>query len=131
MRALGRVHRAIASLTLLAFFWGCHAWRPSEIAPNQLGESRAPHAIRITLRDGTRLVLYNPVVREDSVAGTRETPPDARGRRHHPTSVALADIAGVDTREHDGSMTVIAVLAVTAGLFGMAAIGCASGRCGP
>jgi hypothetical protein len=58
---------AIALLLLVA---ACSSWRTEPVTPTQLIQSRQPRKIRIERVDGTRLVLAQPFVRGDTVAGT-------------------------------------------------------------
>lgn len=64
--------RAALSLLLLFTHTGCTSWRTQPVAPATLVEERQPPAVRLTLQDGSKVVLHSPIVRGDTVVGLRQ-----------------------------------------------------------
>jgi hypothetical protein len=73
-------------LCLLAALSGCVGWHTSTVEPAILIAQDHPGAVRVTRQDGSRLLIYNPVVEGDSLRGRA-------GR--HPVALPLADVASV------------------------------------
>lgn len=79
---LVRVRYAVAALVALQVSsTGCAAWRQVEVAPTALATE--PQEVRITHPDGTRLVLYDPRIANDTLYGTMK-----EGKY----AIALADV---------------------------------------
>lgn len=49
---------------------GCSAWRQVAVSPAALATE--PKEVRVTRPDGTRLILYDPAMTPDSIAGVHE-----------------------------------------------------------
>ena len=58
-------HRPIAILLLGLHVAGCYGWHARDAS--QIVSEGRPSAIRVTMRDGNRLVLDQPAVRNDSI----------------------------------------------------------------
>lgn len=57
-----------AILALLLFTSACASWRQVQVGPTALAAE--PKEVRITHPDGTRLVLYDPRIVNDTLYGT-------------------------------------------------------------
>lgn len=101
---------------------GCHSWQVQSVpAAELLAASSPPAEIRLKLLDSTQLVLREPRLTGDSVAGMM------RGTR---AAVPVADVAQVAVRRFSPGRTVGLVAASVASLFGVAAAVCAAESCG-
>ena len=81
---------------------GCTSWSgPVRPAPEVLVRPRAVEA-RVLRADGTFLVLRDPTIRHDSIAGRLGGGPD--------TALALSDVARLEVRRPDGLRTAGLVL---------------------
>jgi hypothetical protein len=64
---------SVSRLTLIAALVlptvSCSHWRAQGLGPEMIVEHDKPKEIMVTRRDGTQLVLKNPVVEADSLAG--------------------------------------------------------------
>ena len=67
------LHRPIAALLLGLYLAGCYSWHREAVSPIQTVSQDEPSTIRVTTRDGTRLVLKLPAVRNDSILGLTES----------------------------------------------------------
>ncbi len=66
------VRRRLATTLLITVLCGsaCQAWRTERIAPDSL-LTRHPTKLRVIRTDGTQIVLEHPVLRGDTLSGTR------------------------------------------------------------
>lgn len=104
--------RPIAFALLLWYLPACTAWYVEErVSPQQLITAQHPTAVRVTLPDGSRIILGQPrIAPGDSLAGVLNGAP---------SSVAFADVTQVAMRKISAGRTVlllagIAVLAALA-----------------
>ena len=107
---------------------GCQAWHLEGVAPESLLATR-PGAIRVTRTDGSRVVLEEPVLRNDTVSGLVA---DKREGQQQ-VSIPMADVQQVETPRFDVARTFglfaglgVLVLATIAITF---AIACSGGAC--
>ena len=65
--------RAVLLLFLLLNLTACTSWQPAATpSPTQFVEVEQPDRVRVTVRDGTELVLDEPSVEGDELLGTVE-----------------------------------------------------------
>ena len=100
--------RAIALALLLWYVPACTTWQVQQgITPQQLIAARQPDAVRVTLPDSSQIVLHEPTIAGDSVAGI------VHGRD---SSVAASDVKQLAIRKVSGGRTFGAVVGL--GLLG-------------
>jgi len=106
------LRRAAAVLLLPCYLAACHRWVPSQ-EPVAVVASEGPRSLRVTLADGSRLVLRQAYLAADSLIGVRDAHP-AKLRQ----AVALADIVSFEIAELNPvtSAMAVAVGAAAAGL---------------
>jgi hypothetical protein len=97
-----------AMVALVVGASGCSAWQVRTAPVREVAAAPVPR-VRVTLRDGARMQLWNPRVEGDSLVG-QLTDDTTR------TTFAVADVATVETWEPSAAktaqMTVIVVLGV-------------------
>jgi hypothetical protein len=108
-------------IVLSAAAVGCHSWKVQEVAPESVLEQQHPSAVEVHHRDGSKFRLQNPSINQDTLIGTRSGS-EAR--------VPLDQVAGLGVRRFSAGRTTLLVLSIPAGLFGLAAVGCATSNCG-
>jgi hypothetical protein len=87
-------------------------WRTQSVAPEWLVRERRGAELRVTTRDGTRLVLHRPELVGDTLFGA---PPDTWPRDGRPRpAVALADVREVAVRRFNAIGTAAAGLGTLA-----------------
>jgi hypothetical protein len=103
-----RCYRAPAIPMLLLPLAGCTKWTP--VTPTPVGEfisEEEPRRLRIVSVDGRRVVVQNPIVRNDSIAEVREecsTSVAAGGRTVcQRTAVGIMALDEIALSEVDGS----------------------------
>jgi hypothetical protein len=112
-RKINHPHRsptAVALACSLIAIPACTHWAGQDAPTPQLLESRHPDQIRVTRRDGRRIVLVAPRIVGDSIIGTAEDP--GTGVRTAPYGIALADVREVAVRR----LNVGATIALAAGV---------------
>lgn len=97
--------RALVVLVCLALLSACTGWHTRNAPPAQAVSEGNPRTVRITRTDGSTLVLRDPQVTGDSIAGV-SVRTDSR------VAVALTDVDEVQTREVSALRTGGAALAV-------------------
>jgi hypothetical protein len=113
---------------LIALTSACHTWRVESASPQALLTSASPPGrLRVRLQDSTRLVLDQPHLLGDSLAGLQRTAAGVQSS----TAVPLESITEVAVRRFSTGKTVGLVAGSFAALFAVAAVGCAAdGGCG-
>jgi len=133
--------REAALLLLSLHLYGCYTWRPTTLSPLQAIEDEKPAQVRITSMRGDRIVVHDPLIREDSVAGTAEAYrrvelPATGGafaggvdaRADTAAAIAISDIQMIEVRRRSGLRTVgLIVLTVPVVLVVVGSVACASG----
>ncbi len=100
--------RPIVFAVLVSFLPACTVWQVQQgITPQQLIAARQPGKIRVTLPDSSQIVLHEPTIAGDSVAGV------VHGRD---SSVAASDVKQLAIRKVSGGRTFGAVVGL--GLLG-------------
>ncbi len=121
-----RVRPRLAATLLITVLCGsaCEVWRTERVAPEFLLATRHPAKLWVTRTDGTQIVLEHPVLRGDTLSGTR---PRSTGQDE--VRIPLTDVRQVATRGFSAGRTLglgvgMAALAYGAFLIGVAACGC-------
>jgi hypothetical protein len=119
------VRRQVAGTLLLMtlFGTGCQAWHTEGIAPEALLVNRQPTMLRVTLTDGSQVVLEHPVLRGDTLLGT-----GVGHNGEHDLRIPLTDVRQLATRGFSAGRTVGLGVGVAALFFGAVVI--ASVTCG-
>jgi hypothetical protein len=68
MEAGMKPYRPVALLLLVLHVGACSSWRPLPVSPREYIETE-PTSVRITTLDGTRVVLPEPAIANDSIHG--------------------------------------------------------------
>jgi hypothetical protein len=77
------------------------SWNTQEASPQQVLEDEQPDKVRVTLSDGSQVVLEEPEVSGDTLTGV------ATGQQR---SIPLADVSALAVRKADASRTLGAVV---------------------
>jgi hypothetical protein len=109
--------RPLAMLMLVVFLSGCTTWRPTTLSLAQVVQEEQASSVRITRRDGTRVIVDDPVLRNDSLQVTEEACILAAGGervgcRSVTRMVALDSVTQLEVRQIDVIATTLAVVAV-------------------
>jgi hypothetical protein len=109
MRAV-QAQRALAAGWLALATTGCAAWRVESVPPKELLKDPGVHAVRVTRADKSKVELYYPAIKGDSIVG-------------HPTETAIArvvmplsQVQTIATKHTSMGKTLLAVLAVGGGV---------------
>jgi hypothetical protein len=97
--------RPIAYTLLLWYLAGCTTWRVQNLTPQQIIDRWHPASVRVTTADSSEFVLDQPkIAGSDSLAGFHNGAP---------STVAVADVTHVATREFSAGKTVGLVVGVS------------------
>ena len=93
------LRRPIACALLLWYLAACTTWHVEKgVSPSQLISTKHPTAVRLNLADGSRMVLLEPRIAGDSLAGV--------SRNGAPSSVAVSDVTQVAIEKVDAGATI-------------------------
>ena len=108
------VRRFIACILLPCYLVACTSWKTQEASPQQVLADDQPDKVRVTLTDGSQVVLEEPAVSGDTLSGLDDSTP---------VHIPLADVADVEVRKTDIIPTVaLVVLGLGVVFVGVAAI---------
>lgn len=88
-------HRASLLFMLLT---ACATWQVETAAPAEFIRQQKPRSVRVVLTDSSRVLIADPVIRSDSIAGDIRLMDPMTGPprlQNLPVAVALADVASV------------------------------------
>lgn len=108
------LRRVLLPLALLAFLSACHTWVPLSSPGAQAIAQEGRGTVRLTLADGSRVVLKEPRVRGDSLVAFDDT-----------AGVALVDVRQVEARR----TKVLATAGLIFGAASLAVVGTALAVC--
>jgi len=91
--------RSLSFLTLCLV--ACSSWHLETMSPRELITSRQPDKVRVTTPRGRHVLVLNPRVSGDTLAGL-----DYRGNRR---VVPVADIQSIETRRFSTGMLVLGI----------------------
>jgi hypothetical protein len=127
------LRRLIACILLPTYLGACVTWKTQEASPQQVLADEQPDKMRVTLADGSRVVLLEPVVSGDTLTGIGEARRTHQG--YEPVgrlSIPLDDVADVAVRKGDFLKSVVLMLgiAVAVGVAAVFVLRCPEGeRC--
>jgi hypothetical protein len=84
------LRRVVLPITLLAFLSACHKWVPLEPPVAQAVAERDPGTIRVTLADGSQVVLKEPRISGDSLMALEDV------KEPHPAAVRASKAPDVN-----------------------------------
>jgi len=121
------VRRRLAATLLITVLCGsaCQAWRTERMSPESLLATRHPTKLWVTRTDGTQLVLEHPVLRGDTLSGTRP-----RWTGQDEVRIPLTDVRQVATRGFSAGRTIglgVGVAALAFGAFLIGVVACDPG----
>ena len=121
-----RVRRRLAVTLLITVLCGqaCQAWHTERSAPESLLGTRQPTKLRVPRTDGTQIILERPLLRGDTLSGSRP-----RWTGQDEVRIPLADVRQVATRGFSAGRTIglgvgVAALAYVGFVIGVVACGC-------
>jgi len=120
------VRRRLAATLLITVLCGsaCQAWRTERMAPESL-LTRHPTKLRVIRTDGTQIVLEHPVLRGDTLLGTRP-----RWTGQDEVRIPLTHVRQVATRGFSAGRTIglgVGVAALAFGAFLIGVVACDPG----
>ena len=120
------VRHRVAVVLLMTMLCGsaCQAWRTERIAPESL-LTRHPTKLRVIRTDGTQIVLEHPVLRGDTLSGTRP-----RWTGQDEVRIPLTHVRQVATRGFSAGRTIglgVGVAALAFGAFLIGVVACDPG----
>jgi len=112
------LRRPIAAVLLLCYLAACTSWHvEKEVNPLQLISTKHPRVVRLTRADGSRMVLDQPRIAGDSLAGVHNAVL---------SSVAVSDVTQVATPRFSAGKTIGLFLGLSVVAVGTAVIACLS-----
>ncbi len=121
---IGR-YRPVMLALLVLHLSACTSWQPTFLSPPQVIEEEEPDRVRITRSDGDRVIIRNPEVRADSIAGSMN---EAGSRTE--MSVPISDIQWFEVRQPSRQHTIalVVILGFPVVLYGLLALLCTPSR---
>ena len=124
MQTYLRLRRLTCYLLLPAFLAGCSSWYVQEVSPQQLITEEQPGKIRVTLTDGSQMVLEQPRVSGDTLMGKfapKGFAPSAQVqlKRGEQVNIPLSDVTDVAIQKTDAGKTFVRVAVVGAAVVGL------------
>jgi len=117
MRTQAPLRRLVACILLPCCLLACSTWRTQEASPQQVLAVEQPAKVRVTLVDGSQVVLEEPAVLDDTLVGLVE--------EEH-VGIPLTDVSALAVRKTDTHLTIGAVfgglLLTAAAAFGIFAL---------
>jgi hypothetical protein len=107
------VRRLIACILLPSYLVACTSWKTQEASPQQVLEDEQPDKVRVTLSDGSQLVLEEPAVSGDTLSGLDDGTP---------VHIPLANVSSIAVKGTDAAKTAGAALVVIGTVVWVAAI---------
>jgi len=100
------IRRVLVPVMAVSLLSACHYWAVQEMAPAQVVIEKEPSKIRLTMLDGDRMELADPIVTDGEIVGH---PLDHRCRDRWNRRYVLCDtlrvptdsVASIETREPD------------------------------
>jgi hypothetical protein len=129
------------ALAMLLPCGGCSHWKETGVRPDYLLETTHADRLRLSLADGSRFVVNDPVARADTLFGWRDPRaalpsgvPDPSATFHSPyrtaskesVQVPFSEIVGTEVRKGDPGGTALLVTGIIAGSIGLLAVAVAA-----
>ena len=89
------VRRIISCILLPCYLVACSTWKTQEASPQQV-LAEQPDKVRVTLSDGSQVVVEEPVISGDTLTGVAE------GQQR---SIPLSDVADVQVKKTEALLT--------------------------
>ena len=104
--------RVIVPVMAVSVLSACHTWKHQEMAPAQVVTEKEPDKIRLTMLDGEKIELYDPTVSNGEIVGQTRLEYDGVRTRQVTGNLGVAadSVARIETREIDGTATVVGVM---------------------
>ena len=118
----------VAGLGLAA----CATWQPATVPAPQVILEEQPSSVRLTLRDGERMVLDKPELRADSIIGEQTSTTTSRGPNGRTVttvtdiqtrSVPLAAVSRLDVRHTNVAAAIFTTIPLGLAVMLLAALG--------
>ncbi len=110
---VARRRRGASLLLILLYGTACLGWHTVRVAPESFLATREPAELRVTTTEGSQIVVEQPVLRGDTLVGTRH-----RQGQQQEVRVPLTDVRAVATRGFSAGRTVGLVLIAVPVAFG-------------
>jgi hypothetical protein len=104
------LRRAAAAAVLAAGTSGCVSWRVESVSPRELLRASDVPAVRVSRPDRSQVELYDPHLAGDSIVGH---PTDRAIAR---VAIPLAQVQTIETRHHSLGKSLLAGVAIGAGI---------------
>lgn len=115
--------RGVCCLLVLLIVTACTSWQIQPVEPATLVKERNPPSVRLTMQDGSKVVVHSPVARGDSVVGLRTTrsedeawraegSPSTTSTTSATIAVPLSMIRWIAVRKGDAGRSLIAVFVI-------------------
>ena len=100
------LRRLTCCLLLPVYLAGCSSWYVQEVSPQQLVTEEQPGKIRVTLTDGSQVVLEQPRVSGDTLMGNApKVAPSGKVVVSQQVNIPLSDVADVAIQRTDAGKT--------------------------
>ncbi len=120
MQSYFKLRRLTCCLLLPVYLAGCSSWHVQEVSPQQLITEEQPGKIRVTLTDGSQVVLEQPRVSGDTLMGRvagKGVTPSGEMFVSEQMSIPLSNVTDVAIQKTDPGKTFSAVVVVGAAVF--------------
>ena len=117
--------RVLVPVMAVSLLSACTYWKVEEMAPSQVVSEKEPGRVRLTMRSGEKIELYDPTVSNGEIVGQTRLEYDGVRTRHVITGslgVTADSVARIETREIDGLTTVLGVMLGLAVVLGVAVV---------
>lgn len=105
------VRRLIACTLLPCYLVACTSWKIQDVSPEDALADAQPDKVRVTLADGSQVVLEQPVVSGDTLTGLRA------GQQ---VSIPLASVSELELRKGDTVKTIALTTGIVLGVAALA-----------
>ena len=105
------IRRVLVPVMAVSLLSACGKWTLQEMAPSEVVSEKEPGRVRLTMLDGDRMELGDPIVSGGEILGhpMRSAGGRYRADRSYTLRVAADSVARIEIRETDTLATVIAV----------------------
>jgi hypothetical protein len=100
--------RVLVPVMAVSVLSACHGWKVQEMAPSQLVYEQEPWRVRLTMLNGDRVELGDPLVSGGDIIGHPIHGPNTP--EHYTLRVARDSVAGIEISEIKGTETGLLVL---------------------
>ena len=106
------VRRVLVPVMAVSVLSACHQWKVQEMTPSQVVSEKEPGKIRLTMLDGDRIQIGDPMVANGEIVGhpVRRVTGHNRVIRSDTVRVVADSVSAVEIRQTDAFATGIGVL---------------------